>query len=656
MAKKKANKQNSGKIRPSQPSEPQSAPANSPSGASSGNGLYALRETIESIVIAFVLAFLFRTFEAEAFVIPTGSMSPALQGQHKDVDCSECGYRFRTTASSEGDDRQRSLAQMNNPNLNLAERHTWEIRAKDTEVVAGQCPMCRQTMVMRPDLPSGVPAFVNQTDITHQTSYPGDRILVNKFCYNDRDPDRWDVIVFKFPGNSEMNYIKRLVGLSNETLRIFQGDIFIRDDSQAGDFRLERKPADKVKAMLQPVHDTDHDPSILYSAGWPLRWQATSPSGWEVKTEAGPQTVKQQFLAKPSATDSEVAWLRYQNFVAQDQDWAVARQFQTTGEHGSRSKEQWLADAKPELIRDFNPYNAVRLRGQVNASGWSMPDERYHSHWVSDLAVRCHVVVQQAAGELYLDLVEAGQHFTCRIDLATGVASLEVAGFQQFSATAPTSINQAGSYELLFANIDDQLLLWVDGKLIPLATESDGLPYDAPIVFAGRENIYPQTSENDLGDLAPAGIGATGATLQLDRLEVLRDIYYIATNTASNFSDYPSYKYSTKTPDGKTRLPGLTNLRQLFVKPSAWPRFGKREPIDFEIQAQQLFVMGDNSPASQDCRLWATPNRDGSYPGGSYLDRQLLIGKAICVFWPHSWGGIGPLPGFPNFEDMRLVR
>ena len=34
-----------------------------------------MRETVESIVVAFILAFLFRTFEAEAFVIPTGSMA-----------------------------------------------------------------------------------------------------------------------------------------------------------------------------------------------------------------------------------------------------------------------------------------------------------------------------------------------------------------------------------------------------------------------------------------------------------------------------------------------------------------------------------------------------------------------------------------------------
>ena len=45
----------------------------------------AVRETIESIAIAFILAFLFKTFQAEAYVIPTGSMAPTLYGRHKEV-------------------------------------------------------------------------------------------------------------------------------------------------------------------------------------------------------------------------------------------------------------------------------------------------------------------------------------------------------------------------------------------------------------------------------------------------------------------------------------------------------------------------------------------------------------------------------------------
>jgi signal peptidase I len=49
-----------------------------------------VRETIESIAVAVVLAFLFRAFVAEAFVIPTGSMAPTLQGRHMDVVCEKC--------------------------------------------------------------------------------------------------------------------------------------------------------------------------------------------------------------------------------------------------------------------------------------------------------------------------------------------------------------------------------------------------------------------------------------------------------------------------------------------------------------------------------------------------------------------------------------
>ena len=58
----------------------------------------ATRETVESIALAVILAFLFRAFVAEAFVIPTGSMAPTLMGQHKDVPVS----RMRILVSGGG--------------------------------------------------------------------------------------------------------------------------------------------------------------------------------------------------------------------------------------------------------------------------------------------------------------------------------------------------------------------------------------------------------------------------------------------------------------------------------------------------------------------------------------------------------------------------
>src|SRR6476469_2019857 len=85
------------------------APAKTPAKAAPAPAVqsHAIRETVDSIVIAFVLAFLFRTFEAEAFVIPTGSMALTLMGDHKDLDCVKCGYSYRASASSETPNDQR---------------------------------------------------------------------------------------------------------------------------------------------------------------------------------------------------------------------------------------------------------------------------------------------------------------------------------------------------------------------------------------------------------------------------------------------------------------------------------------------------------------------------------------------------------------------
>src|SRR5437762_6820922 len=64
------------------------------------------KETIESILVAFILAFIFRAFVVEAFVIPTGSMAPTLMGAHMRFRCEDCGYKFDVNYSghSVGDD------------------------------------------------------------------------------------------------------------------------------------------------------------------------------------------------------------------------------------------------------------------------------------------------------------------------------------------------------------------------------------------------------------------------------------------------------------------------------------------------------------------------------------------------------------------------
>ena len=46
-----------------------------------------------------------------------------------------------------------------------------------------------------------------------------DRILVDKLSYHFRDPERWEVAVFKYPLDRSKNFIKRMVGVGPEQLR-----------------------------------------------------------------------------------------------------------------------------------------------------------------------------------------------------------------------------------------------------------------------------------------------------------------------------------------------------------------------------------------------------------------------------------------------------
>jgi hypothetical protein len=61
------------------------------------------RELIETVVFVVVLVLMLKTFLAEAFVIPTGSMADTLLGYHYKVICQKCGYPNLVNASSEAD-------------------------------------------------------------------------------------------------------------------------------------------------------------------------------------------------------------------------------------------------------------------------------------------------------------------------------------------------------------------------------------------------------------------------------------------------------------------------------------------------------------------------------------------------------------------------
>ncbi len=89
-----------------------------------------------------------------------------------------------------------------------------------------------------------------------------DRVLVNKFAYLVDEPERFDVIVFKFPLNRSQNYIKRLIGLPGERVMVWNGDIYIATKTTGGEYgpyHIARKPRSVRESVLKTIYPSRHE-------------------------------------------------------------------------------------------------------------------------------------------------------------------------------------------------------------------------------------------------------------------------------------------------------------------------------------------------------------------------------------------------------------
>jgi signal peptidase I len=570
--------------------------ADKPKGPS--DPILANRETVESIIVAVILALLFRAFVAEAFVIPTGSMAPTLMGRHVDVWCDECKYHYTGSASIERDSSDDSYT--------------------NALVVDSRCPNCgfRKPLEASPAT-TWLGRSLDPAAWSNENSFSGDRIIVSKFAYELGDPKRWDIIVFKYPERAQQNFIKRLIGLPGETLTISGGNIYVqsRGDEAA---QIARKPDDKLLAMLQVVHDADFRSPTLRQAGWPQRWQ---PHGNDESWKSDEMGTTHTLSAV-----SQDAFVRYHHFDPSEKDWA-------TIERGDALEVD--ATWRGRLISDFYSYNCTRSTRRddpESPSGFRENNSAaFGQYWVDDLGVECEVELAEATGEVVLDLVRGGGHYVCRIDAKTGKATLTAkAGDGAVllkGIEAQTSLTGPGTYRLRMTNVDHELRLWVNGWRVT---------FDAGTNYESEPQIMPDIQSLD-GDLAPVGVGGNNQALTLRHLRVLRDKYYIA----------------CKLPDGKNYIeseyeyePTADTISDLLTHPEN-PQFAelllsRREQV-FEVGKDQFLPLGDNSPASSDARYWQT----------HYVDRRLLVGRAIFIYWPHSWN---MPPFFPNFRKMQPIR
>lgn len=57
----------------------------------------------------------------------------------------------------------------------------------------------------------------------------GDQIFGNRLAYKFNDPNRYDIVIFRYPDDEKQYFIKRIIGLPGETVNIVDGKVYIDD-------------------------------------------------------------------------------------------------------------------------------------------------------------------------------------------------------------------------------------------------------------------------------------------------------------------------------------------------------------------------------------------------------------------------------------------
>jgi signal peptidase I len=82
----------------------------------------------------------------------------------------------------------------------------------------------------------------------------GDHILVNKFIFSTkipftdirilpiRDPDRLDIVVFKYPEDESKDFIKRIIGKPGDTVQIHDKVVYINGEPLAESYAIHSEP------------------------------------------------------------------------------------------------------------------------------------------------------------------------------------------------------------------------------------------------------------------------------------------------------------------------------------------------------------------------------------------------------------------------------
>ena len=109
---------------------------------------------------------------------------------------------------------------------------------------------------------------------------------------------------------------------------------------------------------------------------------------------------------------------------------------------------------------------------------------------------------------------------------------------------------------------------------------------------------------------------------------------------------------------GKLTISHAAIFRDIhYTKTNPPNRAAEGNPIPLE--KDEFFVLGDNSPNSEDCRLWRAKGKgnNGRLYRKGIVPRDYLVGKALFVYWPSGFRPFAKsrFAVIPNVGRMRFI-
>ncbi len=68
----------------------------------------------------------------------------------------------------------------------------------------------------------------------------GERLVVNKFLYRFKEPERGEIIVFRYPRDPSRDFIKRVIAVPGDTIEIKEGRVFVNGQLLNENYILEK--------------------------------------------------------------------------------------------------------------------------------------------------------------------------------------------------------------------------------------------------------------------------------------------------------------------------------------------------------------------------------------------------------------------------------